>query len=99
MEKSIGLRVACLSVALLLCGVTARPAVSQTDHAMQTGHAAAHTVPALLVSDIHFDPFHDPARAARLVDAPVSEWNAILAEPPSPDQATVAHRFPLASSS
>ncbi|MEO6909497.1 MAG: metallophosphoesterase [Edaphobacter sp.] len=82
MERSIALRVACLSVALLLGGVTEMRAAGQTDH------AARHTVPALLVSDIHFDPFHDPAKAARLVDAPASEWNGILAEPPSPDQAT-----------
>jgi len=89
MKRMIGLRVVCLSVALLLCGVTARPAASQTEPASQTAHSAArHTIPALLVSDIHFDPFHDPGKAARLVDAPASEWNAILAEPPSPDQAT-----------
>ncbi len=42
---------------------------------------------ALFVSDIHFEPFADPAKAARLKAAPVSEWNAILAEPASADQA------------
>jgi sphingomyelin phosphodiesterase acid-like 3 len=45
------------------------------------------TVEALFVSDIHFEPFWDPAKAARLMAAPVSEWNAILAEPASADQA------------
>lgn len=45
-------------------------------------------VSALLLSDIHFDPFHDPDKARRLADAPVSEWNAIFAGPPSTDQAT-----------
>ncbi len=44
------------------------------------------TIPALFVSDIHFDPFHDPARLPQLVAAPASEWSAILAAPPSPNQ-------------
>ncbi len=41
------------------------------------------TIPALLVSDIHFDPFHDPGKAQKLVAAPVSQWASILAGPPS----------------
>ena len=45
------------------------------------------TVEALFVSDIHFDPFWDPAKAAQLEAAPVSGWNTILAEPASADQA------------
>jgi sphingomyelin phosphodiesterase acid-like 3 len=49
--------------------------------------AAGPTVEALFVSDIHFDPFADPAKAARLKMAPVSEWNVILAGPASADQA------------
>jgi sphingomyelin phosphodiesterase acid-like 3 len=47
----------------------------------------SHAVGALFVSDIHFEPFWDPAKAAKLKAAPVSEWNAILAEPASADQA------------
>ncbi len=39
------------------------------------------------MSDIHFEPFWDPAKAAKLMAAPVSGWNAILAEPASADQA------------
>jgi sphingomyelin phosphodiesterase acid-like 3 len=35
-------------------------------------------VTALLVSDIHFDPFHDPEKAKRLERAPASEWASIL---------------------
>jgi sphingomyelin phosphodiesterase acid-like 3 len=45
------------------------------------------TVEALFVSDIHFEPFWDPAKAAKLMAAPVSAWNTILAEPVSADQA------------
>ncbi len=45
----------------------------------------AKTVEALLVSDIHFDPFSDPTKAVKLAAAPVAEWNAILAAPASAD--------------
>lgn len=47
---------------------------------------AGHTASALLLSDIHFDPFHDPGKVARLAAAPASAWEAILAEPASADQ-------------
>jgi sphingomyelin phosphodiesterase acid-like 3 len=40
-----------------------------------------------MLSDIHFDPFHDPGKVARLAAAPVSEWEGILAGPASADQA------------
>ena len=43
-------------------------------------------VEALFVSDIHFEPFWDPAKAVRLKAAPASDWNAILAEPASTDR-------------
>jgi sphingomyelin phosphodiesterase acid-like 3 len=52
-----------------------------------TTSAAGRTIDALFVSDIHFDPFQDPAKAAKLKAAPVSEWNAILAGPTPADQA------------
>jgi sphingomyelin phosphodiesterase acid-like 3 len=44
------------------------------------------TVPALLLSDIHFEPFADPGKVPALVAAPAGKWPAILAGPPSPDQ-------------
>ncbi len=51
--------------------------------------AASQTpdVSAVLLSDLHFDPLHDPAKVARLVEAPVEAWDKILAEPDSPTQA------------
>ncbi len=52
-----------------------------------TTSAAGPTVEALFVSDIHFEPFWDPAKVAKLKAAPASEWNATLAEPASADQA------------
>ncbi len=56
----------------------ARPAAQVAD--------AGRTIPALMVSDIHFDPLHDPGKIKQLVDAPVSQWNSILSAAPSPNQ-------------
>ncbi len=48
---------------------------------------AGSTLPVLMLSDIHFDPFHDPSKVARLAQAPVQHWDAILSEPDSAGQA------------
>ena len=50
------------------------------------GHAEAPAVSALLLSDIHFDPFTDPAKLPQLAAAPAAQWAAILSHP-SVDQA------------
>ena len=39
-----------------------------------------------MFSDIHFDPFHDPAKFAQLQSAPVSDWANILSSPASAHQ-------------
>jgi len=41
---------------------------------------------ALLLSDIHFEPFADPGKVPALQAAPVAQWSVILAGPPSADQ-------------
>ncbi|GAC1423611.1 MAG: hypothetical protein NVSMB62_20100 [Acidobacteriaceae bacterium] len=41
-------------------------------------------IPALFLSDIHLDPYHDPAKVARLNAAPASQWPVILSAPDSP---------------
>ncbi|MDR3734766.1 MAG: hypothetical protein P4L10_04420 [Acidobacteriaceae bacterium] len=46
----------------------------------------ANTASALMISDIHFDPFHDPAKVKALAAAPESGWEAILAAPASSSQ-------------
>ena len=46
----------------------------------------ASTIPALLLSDIHFDPFRDPSKVAKLATTPVAGWEAILKAPDSPTQ-------------
>jgi len=48
--------------------------------------AADPTVPALMLSDIHFEPFFDPGKAVHLAAAPVSAWKGILASAPSTDR-------------
>ena len=58
----------------------------QRHRSADAAEAEDRTFPALLVSDIHFDPFHDPAKVQQLVDAPVSQWSSILSAPPSPNQ-------------
>ena len=61
-------------------------ALAQGPKHVATAKAEAETIPALFISDIHFDPFHDPAKGKDLVAAPVSEWLRILSAPPSPNQ-------------
>ncbi len=49
--------------------------------------APATEVTALMASDLHFDPFHDPGKIEQLMKAPEGQWNAILAGPASENQA------------
>jgi sphingomyelin phosphodiesterase acid-like 3 len=53
----------------------------------QSAPPTAPTVPALLLSDIHLDPFHDPAKLPALRAAPATAWAAILYGPASLTQA------------
>ncbi|MGD0097525.1 MAG: metallophosphoesterase [Terracidiphilus sp.] len=48
--------------------------------------AASPAVSAVLASDIHFEPFWDPAKVSQLATAPASKWNAILRAAPSPNR-------------
>jgi sphingomyelin phosphodiesterase acid-like 3 len=85
-----GLHLASWLCLLILAGsLLAVRAEAQSSSSKQGGpaeSAASRTIPALFVSDIHFDPFHDPAKVSQLVHAPVSQWTAILSSPPSPNQ-------------
>ena len=52
---------------------------------------AQGTVPAVLLSDIHFDPFHEPGKLPQLRAAPIERWPAILkAAPPLTQAADLA---------
>lgn len=63
-----------------------RLALAPKAHSATPVPAGNQTIPAFLVSDIHFDPFHDPARVRDLVAAPVAQWKSILSGPPSSNQ-------------
>lgn len=73
-----GIQTSRLVSALLLLSLAAAPSFSES--------ATPATAPVLMVSDIHFEPFWDPAKAAQLAAAPASDWTAILASAPSPDR-------------
>jgi sphingomyelin phosphodiesterase acid-like 3 len=69
----------------LLCGTVLLLAISTSSHA-QTPQKTPPTIPALFLSDIHFNPYADPAKVAKLNAAPASDWPTILAAPPSSTQ-------------
>jgi len=49
--------------------------------------AAPPTVPAVFLSDIHLDPYADPAKVPELIAAPAADWSRILDSPDSPTHA------------
>jgi sphingomyelin phosphodiesterase acid-like 3 len=65
----------CLLICLLMFAGHASP--SDAQHPPKTIHA-------LLISDVHLDPFWDPGKVEKLAKADVSEWSAILASPDTP---------------
>lgn len=63
----------CVSAMIALCG-----------GALAQGHTMTPaTVPVVMLSDLHFDPFADPKKVDALRKAPASEWDAILRSPDS----------------
>ncbi|MGI4831227.1 MAG: metallophosphoesterase [Janthinobacterium lividum] len=58
---------------VLFCLLIAAPWLAAGVHA-----SAQNTAPVLLLSDIHFDPFHNPRDLAQLRSAPIEQWPAIL---------------------
>jgi len=67
-----------------ICGAASIATAQGTVARVEQG--AGQTVSALLISDIHFDPFHDPGKVKHLAAAPVSEWRRILLDAPSAGQ-------------
>ncbi len=59
-----------LALALLAGNLTCAQSTPQ--------HASQATVPALLLADIHFDPFHNPRLMPQLRAASIERWPAIL---------------------
>ncbi len=84
----LGRRVLRCGVLAAACAVAVGDLMAQAagGAAKKVAANAAAPVDAVMMSDIHFDPFRDPAKAQRLVDAPEGEWNEILGEMDSLDQ-------------
>jgi len=55
--------------------------------AVHAGGDTSSARPVVILSDIHFDPFHDPGKFKQLQAAPVSRWASILDAAPAPGQA------------
>jgi sphingomyelin phosphodiesterase acid-like 3 len=85
--RTFGCRLALLAFLFLCAAMShaqgARPAATGHARPVPAKSSPPTTVAALLVSDIHFEPFWDPEKAAQLDAAPVTQWNAILAAAPS----------------
>ena len=60
----------------------ASAAVAQRAAKPSTGDGVA----VLMVSDLHFEPFRDPAKTKTLAQRPAGEWKAILAAPDTADR-------------
>jgi sphingomyelin phosphodiesterase acid-like 3 len=77
---------------LVACPLASRSQTQPTSRGGQrqgsagTAQTESRNFSALLVSDIHVDPFHDPEKVRQLVAAPASQWGAILSGPASPNQ-------------
>jgi len=86
----LSVALACLVIALAPLRATLAQSLPSSQAvpsgADQTKPAEVHSIPAFMISDVHFDPFHDPAKVKALVAAPVSEWKSILAAPASANQ-------------
>lgn len=70
--------------ALRVPGVLVLAAAFLCSHACPQAPHNPPSIPAVFLSDIHFEPFWDPAKAPRLAAAPVEQWHAILSSPDSP---------------
>ena len=69
---------------LVVCGIAgmlAANTLAETKPAQRLS-----TVEVVMLSDLHLDPFRDPAKVPQLVKAPVEEWAAILRSPNSDTQ-------------
>lgn len=69
-----------LTAAAIACNATAQTASSRP---LQS-KTHSDTIPVLMLSDVHFDPFHDPDRVQQLIHADIQQWPTILAPPSTP---------------
>lgn len=76
--------VACV---IALTGLAAASIPVRAQGAMHARTNVSTARPIVMLSDIHFDPFHDPGKFKQLQAAPVSRWVSILNAPPTSGQA------------
>ncbi len=76
-----------LLLPLLACLTVEIQSAAQDLHALRTRHVIniPHTQ-ALLISDIHLDPFQDPSKVQRLSASSIKRWSKIFNEVPSRNQ-------------
>jgi sphingomyelin phosphodiesterase acid-like 3 len=78
------------SLALLILGFNSLTGLGEAQTGSSRRHSAVgavnSSIPVLMVSDIHFDPFHDTAKIQQLLAEPADKWNAIFATPSSSNQ-------------
>lgn len=70
----------------LVLGALLFVAVLLACHGRSLALEAPTEVQALLVSDLHFEPFWDPGKVASLEASPTSDWRGILQSAASPDR-------------
>jgi sphingomyelin phosphodiesterase acid-like 3 len=85
LKRLFPLPIVCLLGLVLL--VITSPASFAQENSASLAAPQNSTFPALLISDLHFDPLYDPGKVPQLVKAKVSQWNALLSAPSSPNQA------------
>jgi len=77
----VGLPLASIGIDVLRAQSTITPKTKT--HAKPPDAGELHAV---FVSDIHFEPFWDPAKAQQIAAAPASQWRSVLASPASPNR-------------
>ena len=85
-----GVIIASVGCGAVLFAVSGTVALARAQNPVPQSPRSERTIPALMVSDIHFEPFWDTEKAAQLTAAPVAQWKGILA---SPDSAGRAEKF------
>lgn len=70
----------------IFCAIVVSALLTSLACRVATAEPRDQTVSVLMLSDLHFDPFHDPGKFAALRDADVSDWARIFITPPSSTQ-------------
>ena len=73
-------------ICALICCVGASTWAQAAGKGQEKRPSAAPVVHALLISDIHFEPFWDPAKVTQLENIPATEWSKVLSAPPAADR-------------